>query len=285
MMRGLSDKFYECFKEGYLNALIQRVRKDKDLDFQIREDSINIYYKGNSLLKLDADKKVTIAKKFTLGLDIPLYLDCEAATESFIKAIPLIKDNIIRYANESKKTLEAEYEQLLIRANNLEKRNASEYFIIDRQYQTGKENRFDLTGFFWDRDNREKGQTVPLTFLEVKFALNNDIKEVHEQIKRYYDYVKNHTSELAEEYEKVFKTKVELGLLNQDDNRMEALKTLNFSKNLNEYEFIIVLVDYNPNSTLLKEALNELRKLEFASQIRIFNAGFAMWKQNVKPIL
>jgi hypothetical protein len=41
-------------------------------------------------------------------------------------------------------------------------------------------------------------------------------------------------------------------------------------------------VDYNPNSSLLD--LSRLAALPFASQIRVFSAGFAMWQQNVTPL-
>jgi hypothetical protein len=40
---------------------------------------------------------------------------------------------------------------MIIRANNYKPRNNSEYFIVDRQY-TVDVGRFDLTGFFWDRN-------------------------------------------------------------------------------------------------------------------------------------
>lgn len=174
-----------------------------------------------------------------------------------------------------------EYEQLLIRANNLEPKNNSEYFIVDRQYATENRDRFDLTGFYWNSIARKKGQTV-LCFLEIKFALNTDIKEVHSQINRYYDYISKHSKRLAEECQEIFRQKVLLGLLNQSQERMEALESLTFSENVDDYEFILVLVDYNPNSSLFNQT--SLLNLPFASQMKIFQTGFAMWKQNVGAI-
>ena len=61
---------------------------------------------------------------------------------------------------------------MIIRANNYEPRNNSEYYIIDRQITAGDAGRFDLTGIYWARGKRRKGQEVSLCLMEVKFALN-----------------------------------------------------------------------------------------------------------------
>jgi hypothetical protein len=42
----------------------------------------------------------------------------------------------------------------------------------------------------------------------------------------------------------------------------------------------LILVDYNPFSTLLD--LDRLKQLPFADQIRIFSGGFGMWQQNLE---
>ncbi len=274
-LRRLEQGFLNCLQEGHLSPLIDRVTEDKDLDLQIRDNYINIYYKGNSLLKLGPTKglkyKPIINSKFTFGLSLPEELHDTVSTQQFIDLIPWLKENIQKYGKSS---LEIEYEQLLIRANNLELKNNSEYFIIDRQYTTEARDRFDLTGFFWDRDGRKRGQTVPLCFFELKFALNSDLKEVHDQIQRYYNHIANNSKNFAQECHQVFNQKVSLGLLNQPRDRMDALQTLNFSENVEDYKFILVLIDYNPNSTLF--GLDKLKQLPFASQISIFEAGLTI---------
>jgi predicted O-methyltransferase YrrM len=60
------------------------------------------------------------------------------------------------------------------------------------------------------------------------------------------------------------------------------MKKLTFAKGIKDFQFILVLVDYNQNSTSL--ALDNIRKLPFADQIKVFYTGFGMWKDNVKPI-
>jgi hypothetical protein len=113
---------------------------------------------------------------------------------------------------------------MIIRANNFEHRNNTEYFIVDRQYAV-REGRFDLTGIFWDRNGRRRNQEVPVCLMEVKFALNDDIKEVQDQLARYYESMRPHAAEIAAEMQAVFRQKIELGLFSRSG---DALKRFRF---------------------------------------------------------
>lgn len=280
-MRGLSKNFMKDLTNSFLSEIINRVRKDKDLDLQIRENYLNIYYKGNSLLKLTEKPtqkyKVEIHEKFCGDWNIP-YLYDQQTTQEFLKQLPLLKENSIL---TEKLSLEIEYEQLLIRANNLEQRNNNEYFIIDRQY-TSDSGRFDLMGIFWNGEYRRKDQKVPLCFMEVKFALNSDLKTVHEQIDRYYQKIKSDIQNISQEAEVILKQKLALGLMNKDQARMDAMKTLKISEKIEDVQFIIVLIDYNPRSRLFNS--DGLKTLTFANQVRIFSTGFSMWEEKVKSV-
>jgi hypothetical protein len=273
----------QALTSGFLSGLIHGVRVDKDLDLEIRDGYFNIYYKGNSLLKLDeraANRyRVAVHPKFTDSLMLPEYLVDEATTASFLQGVPLLKENIIKHGQSS---LEVEYEQLVIRANNLEPRTNSEYFVVDRQYAVSSVGRFDLTGFFWNRTGRKQGQQVPLCFMELKFALNSDIRDVHHQLARYSEALKTDTDAIAAEAESILKQKLALSLFDQPDDRIEALQTLTFSSDINQYQFVVVLVDYNPYSMLLD--LDGLKALPFANQVRIFWGGFAMWQKNLRAV-
>jgi len=81
------------------------------------------------------------------------------------------------------------------------------------------------------------------------------------------------------ENEIILKQKLELGLFNQDQKRLAALKTLKISNDIKKYHFILILVDYNPFSTHL--TINNLKALPFANQVKIFYGGFALWKKNL----
>lgn len=280
-MRGLSQNFFTCLKSEFLSGITQSVKNDPDLNLEIRDSYINVYFKGNSLLKLSetgsSNYKAVIDKKFLEGLRIPVVFTQENV-EAFINAIPLIKQNIVKHG---KRSLEIEYEQMIIRANNYESRNNTEYFIVDKQYAV-KEGRYDLTAIYWDRNFRRRNQEVPVCLMEIKFALNDDIREVHDQLNRYYESIRSRASDFAEEMQFIFRQKIDLGLYKQPKERLAALRTLEFSGEIEKYQFILVLVDYNPNSAKLD--LSRLASLPFADQIKVFFGGFAMWQQNVMPL-
>jgi hypothetical protein len=273
-MRKLSDTFMENLQQGFLVGLLKAVREDQDLDLQIRNNYLNIYFKGNSLLKLTemgADRyQAYIHPKFLEGITVSDITDGQTTT-AFLNTIPWLKENIIKYGKAS---LEVEYEQLIIRANNTEFKNTTEYFIVDRQY-TIDQYRFDLIGFYWDRRRRRKGQTVIPVLMEVKFALNADISDVHQQIGHYFELVQANTDEVVTDLENMFRQSLELGLYDQPAGRLEAMKTLVFSRNIEQFRFILILVDYNPHSS--KFDMAKLKELPFADQIRVFQTGFAMW--------
>jgi hypothetical protein len=278
-MRKLSSTFLQCLKSGFLSPITEEVKCDHDLSLDIREGYINIYYKGNSLLKLAEINsliryKAEIHPKFLEGVEMPPELT-EDTVPLFIANIPRIKQNIIKHAQGS---LELEYEQMIIRANNYEPRNNTEYFIVDRQYVL-QEGRFDLTGIYWGRQGRQTNREASVCLMEIKFALNTDIQLVHEQLARYYEPIRYNAATIAEEMETIFRQKLKLGLYNQSPERISAMKTLNFSRNIEDFQFILVLVDYNPNSSLL--AMEKIRELPFASQVRVFHTGFRMWWHNV----
>lgn len=282
-MRILSEAFLTALKSGFLAGLTRLVTSDPDLSLEIRNGYINIYFKGNSLLKLaetgSAGYKTEIHPKFIADLDLPSRLVDEATTARFLRQVPQLKHNIAMYGRRS---LEIEYEQMIARANNFEPRNNSDYYVIDRQYAV-RAGRFDLIGIFWASDRRRhRAQTVPLSLMEVKFALNRYTSELPEQISRYYEAVRPIAGHLAEESEAIFRQKLDRGLYRQPSDRIEAMKTLSIARDLETFQFIIILVDYNPHSTELN--LHTLSELPFANQVRLFSSGFGMWQHNVAPL-
>lgn len=276
-MRTLDKTFVsELTKGGLFHSIVDYVINDNTLDFEIRDGYINIYFKGNSILKLNENGSFEIHKKFIKGTSLSNSTFSSASdVKNYLDNIPLIKNNVISVKSK-RPTLEIEYEQLLIRSNNLNKNVNSEIFLTDRQYADNINNsRFDLSGFFWSRKNRKRNQTVPLTFIEVKYSLNPDISDIDKQIDKYYNAVNSNISDIASETEYLKNLKIELGLINQSKDRLDALKTLKISNKIQDAKFIIALIDYNPNSKLFDRT--KLKALSYSSQIEIFNCGLAVW--------
>lgn len=283
-MRTLDKSFVtKLKKEGLFYPIVECVINDTTLDFEIRDGYINIYFKGNSILKLNENGTYDINDKFLKGTSLSKYVFSSITdVYEYLDNIHLIKSNVISVKSK-RPTLEIEYEQLLIRSNNLNKNVNSEIFLTDRQYADNINNsRFDLSGFFWSRTNRKRNQTIPLTFIEVKYSLNHDISDIDKQIEKYYNAVKGNVSNIAKETEYLKNLKIELGLINQSKERLEALKTLKISDKIDDAKFIIALIDYNPNSKLLD--IGKLKALPFSSQIEIFNCGLAVWGDYLKKI-
>ena len=74
-MRRLSDTFCDCLRDGFLSGITENVNADPDLALEIRENYINLYYKGNALLKLTENKTLhyrsEIHPKYLAGVQIP----------------------------------------------------------------------------------------------------------------------------------------------------------------------------------------------------------------------
>ena len=80
----------------------------------------------------------------------------------------------------------------------------------------------------------------------------------------------------------MFRQRLDLGLYDQSPERIAAMKTLVFAKRIEDFQFVLVLVDYNPFSRKLD--LDKLAALPFADQIRVFHGGFAMWRRNLQEL-
>lgn len=52
---------------------------------------------------------------------------------------------------------------------------------------------------------------------------------------------------------------------------------MSISNRIDDAQFIIILVDYNPYSLRLKKS--DLKQLDFSAQIKIIYKGFALWQK------
>lgn len=282
-MRGLSASFMSDLKQGgWLSRLTEAIKCDTDLLLEIRDNYLNDYFKGQSLLKLDRSLdnaySLEIHRKFRVrsieGMD---FFRTAADVQTFVEALPAIKQRVVVHRAE-KGGNEIEWEQLLIRANNDEPRLNTEYFIIDRQSVVpGASARFDLSAIFWSREHRRRGNEVPPVLLEVKYGQNPEIRELHEQLARYYKALPPTLEETAEEAQMILRQKIDVGLIHQPPDRLSTLRTHRISPSKALMRFGVVLVDYNPASRLFSR--EDLARLPFAERVDIFHVGFGFWSQ------
>jgi hypothetical protein len=268
----------DLLREGRLSSLLNLVQRDRDLLLEIRDNELNIYFKGNSLLKLckrGTGYEARHSEKFGLKGINEYYIESKEDCVRFTAMIPQIKHNISlhsAYANE------IECEQLLIRFNNNECLD-SDYIIIDRQ--VAKHNwkgRMDLIGLYWPHEGRSRNRTVDLAIMEMKFGQNPDISDIKDQIESYYDHLKDHFDEIKEEARILLLQKLDLSLINGSDEQLKAMRNFQFSDNLETAHIVILFVDYKPHSHLFD--ISRLRNIQCFNQIRIFNVGFGLWDKN-----
>ncbi len=286
----LSGNFINSLAHGSLKPLLERVKIDPDLDLQIRNGYINIYYKGNNLLKVKDNEYLSVEMhdKFKPEISVPINLKNIEGCKLFVDHdLPIIKEKIITNKAKSK-SFEIEYEQLLIRANNYTKKVNSEFFIVDRHFADKKDNIVDLLGIFCQRNSRQ-GEiiTVEPFFGEVKYSLNPDIKNIAKQINRYYSKI----TESLQSYDKfinrieeLLHLKSELGLLEANDRLIDKFLKATIDNDREKLMIVIILIDYNPYSKLYnQEVKDQLKNFHFRKQIFIFKAGLAMWQnENVR---
>jgi len=203
----------------------QNLKSDPELYIDIRKNnSLNVYYNGGSLMTLSGagkyiarinieyiplekennylpfnfeDKNITLNTVKTIAIN-----NFSAATRERIKARIRMSNS-----NHSEKGIQGQY---VIRANNRMKNVTG--FFIDTEFQHDAK-RIDLV---W-----VDIKTKTIAFVELKTIgddrLYIDRKQaaetIDEQLKKYYEFVRENKEELLKYYNKVFAIKKDLGIL------------------------------------------------------------------------
>jgi hypothetical protein len=276
--RALTPQFKHDLQKGILAPLLDLIKKDRDLLLEIRFGSIDLYFKGNGLIKIQplalgsSEYEVTSHDKFAAGAALGP-LKTEANVGDLIKEIPGIKHRI---ATNKSYASEIEIEHLLIRMNNREPGVNSEYFAVDRQGVYGKaDKRIDVLGVCWPRANRTTSAKLDLCVMEVKFAMGAKIGKIADQLKIYHEILRADIQTVARDAQALLRDKIELGLLGIDnDERLKKLKTLEISDQMEDVRCVIVLAEQNPYSKSLDP--RSLSSVPFR-RIEIFRVGFGLW--------
>lgn len=211
--RGLEQIFVYKLNEEYQNenSLWRHVTESKDLFVAIRDNYINVYFKGNSLLRIELnDKRITYSThyKFLISKNFkPTYIrkigeseleKHNITAEKFILAD--IKKASIPYSGIEKSGLHK-----IIQSND----NIIDCEIAFSNYAETENSRIDLTSL-----NLEDG-AFKLCFYEAKHYNNPEIRKnetsdenidiikVSSQIDRYKKLIDGHGSEIIDGYVKV----------------------------------------------------------------------------------
>ncbi|MBM4039063.1 MAG: hypothetical protein FJ290_11185 [Planctomycetes bacterium] len=289
MPRILSPEFMADLKSGMLLPLLKCVQKDRDLILEIRDDAVNVYSKGQSLVRLARRRsqyQVAVHPKFASGVPHGGSLTTIADTQAFVERVPAMKQAISQLRVGLN---EIECEQMLVRASVHEPTLNPDYLVIDRQIvgpsvskasrgTAGKTDRPDLVGIYWPRGKRRRNQAVSLALIEMKFGCRNqDLSRLHEQLGRYYDGVAANLTAIVQDTQTVLRQKLALGLFRKPRGVLEALATLTISAHIQDVLFLIVLAELNPGSK--RPNWQAINNLHFAKQVKLFRVGYALWDE------
>lgn len=227
-----------------------------EFNFAIRDNYFNIYYKGNSLAKIEPKKdnlyKVSINAKFfdKTNADNPnFYTSKKDSNNIFLTNKQLHRffqrKHLTEFASRIKKVHygeEIDFEQSLI-TDNLDR---EDFIFIDRQVTDNilKRKRLDLLALKQVKENQYK-----FVVSEVKLGNNPELKsKVASQLDGYVKHITDNFNDYKKCYEKHFEQKRELGLIKKP--KFDNIKIIK------PVEGIILVGGY---SGIAIEQINELK--------------------------
>jgi len=300
-MRALSEKFMQDLlrEDGMLHPVLERVRKDQTLMLAIRENYVNIYYRGGNILRITEKMYGSYKAEFNdeydkcdYGLpDSPSLIKAREDAEKWIISFPYRKEVMDEYFSTHEKT-EREFQQVIARVNNQSViSNESEYFITDIEFaDSALKARFDMTSICWPASNRKTGNHCRAALIEMKYgdaAINGTsglIKHLEDMAVLISD--KDRYARLLSMMESQFNQLDQLGLLKFNKGTIEAKVKLDPEV---KPEVIFILANHNPRGSKLKDILGDIKmeKFEFSTlfDLRFFVASFSGYGMHVRNML
>lgn len=280
-MRGLSKQFLDDLKSGVLMRLNDIVTNDETLCLEIRENSVDVYYRGGRLFNVKKGKNYELnfnEKYLNHGNKCkvePLNTALLKTMDDYLNAIPLLKREMDFKLKYNRKQ-ERESQQLILRENNFGVVSRStDYYICDIEYarkesnpisNVGEKNkpRFDMVGVKWmskslDRQNRKP---ISLALFELKYG-DNALTGRSGIVKHFKDldyfFSKGKHLELMDEAQTQFNQKYYLNLIDMKDNEEEKKHSCFFEKILIDPnikpEYILIFANHDPDSSVLRTQL------------------------------
>jgi len=288
-MRTLSESFMDnLIKEGgVLHPILERVRCDDTLMLAIRDNYINIYYRGGNILRVKERRRSpylsSFDKKYAKSGEkipkLPTTINDKGNARRWVSAFPRLKRIMDTWFSSHPKP-EREFQQLVVRENNRAptSKNAK-YFIADIEFPY-RHARFDMLAVRWLASDLKNGDKCRAVLLEMKYgdsALGGSagflkhLKDINAFIKdreKYQCWLKTMESQ--------FSQLKQLGLLKYNRSGKRTKMKLDAD---DPPEVIFLLANHNPRSTKLSSILDDrkVRKYEKDNRfdLRFFVSQFA----------
>ena len=264
-MRKLSAKFIGDLlnSDGVLHPILRRVKKDHTLMLAIRNNYLNIYYRGGNILKLKAHNKGFYQASFDDQYnksgqviaccpgEIRVQNDAATWVDSFSMRKNIMDEFFSTYGKA-----EREFQQLIARENNYSTiSNESEYFVSDIEVYEPYA-RFDIIAIRWLARERKNGSNCKVALIEMKYgdaALDGSAGILkHLEDMNTLISAKDHYADLLQTMESQFNQLDELGLMKFSKGTSNAKVKLSPDE---KPEVIFILANHNPRSQKLKQIL------------------------------
>jgi hypothetical protein len=308
--RELSEAFLKHLENGLLQPVLSLVKADNTLSLCIRDEYVNVYYRGGSLLCIKPASQGSYAFSFNPDyekgrrqnlrghlpavdwdlLEHASTVDCPAGVALWLSNVPLLKQTMDFWFSVHHKP-EREFQQVMERVNN--ENCHTDYYIVDIEYTSTyfTELRADMLALWWPRTvvarRHDAGFCPRLTMIEVKWcdgALKGDaglvghvekMAEAHGQGRLDFGVVAN-------EVLSVFKQRVRLGLINCDGKEDQFQK---ISEVESDVDYLLLIADHDPDSTVLKNELKRIHAMaNLPFRVRVATAspmGFGLFTQRI----
>lgn len=297
----------QSLEVGILNPILLMVKENDTLMLSIREQYINIYYRGGSLLRVSAhsepteaspDANATYVVDFDqnynndnrpLPIDFPYTISNEDESLRLVDAVPILKHAIDRFLTASNKP-EREFQQLVARENNYSMISSdTDYFIIDIEISGAlAKARYDMLAVRWlDNTKGKSGKVVPV-LLEMKYGIGalGGTSGLNKHLTDAYALKKSPDS-----WNAVVST------LQSQISQLDQLGLLKFNRGKNNPnmridrfatpQLVFLLANYNPASKQLHEflaSIDESAAADSGFDLRFFAscfAGFGMHRESM----
>jgi hypothetical protein len=300
-MRTISDHFMDDLSnpDGTLHPVLERVKKDHTLLLSIRENNINIYYRGGNLVKITEKKPGQYGTYFDAHYnlsgqimpDVPGVLTSTNDAAVWAATFPLRKNLMDEYFSIHTKA-EREFQQIIARENNDSTiSNESEYFISDIEFaDEALGARFDLLAIRWLASQRQVGTKCRAALMEMKYSdgalsgtagISKHLKDIEAMVSDRPRY-----AALLQTMESQFNQLDRLGLLKFNKGVSNAKVQLDVN---DRPEVIFILANHNPRSKKLAQIIHDPEVDRYARSgmfdLRFFVASFAGYGMHTNCML
>ncbi|MEI7699142.1 MAG: hypothetical protein WCK86_05050 [Planctomycetia bacterium] len=302
----LSDNFMTNLLDGHLSTLRSLIANDLSLCPEIRSNTLTIYYRGGCLMRIDESAGLYRAtfdllqyaaactepwsQSWAAHLTaLPHALNSSEEVHRWLINIPYLKSVMDRFYSD-RNWRERESQQRIILENNRDPdlANATDFFFCDMEVAENQSTesglRFDLVGVQWPSTGpgRRVRNGHRLVVAEAKYgdsAFDNLVEHYQDLQTLVRDQVR--LQSLKNRMLSAFEQKHGLGFI-QCRNTLESFSD-------DSVIWLLILVNHDPESTLLRAKLNELNQYLSVSsdariQVRVATSnfmGYGLWTQAV----